>query len=39
MKKSPIIFIILTLALTILMVSIPLYAVTNTVVLQIDGMT
>ena len=40
MKKLPITFIILTVALTLLMVSAPGYAaVTDKVILKIEGMT
>ena len=39
MKKISTIFIILTLAFTLLMVSVPGYALTDNVVLQIEGMT
>ncbi len=39
MKKFSITFIILTLAFTLLMVSVPGYAVTDKVILQIEGMT
>ena len=39
MKKFSMTFIILTLAFTLLMVSGPGYAVTDKVILQIEGMT
>ena len=39
MKKFSITFIILTLAFTLLMISVPGNALTDNVILQIDGMT